>query len=61
MPDTAPDTEPGRAPGAASAPDFRRLPDPIPLEAMVTGQDVRDAPDPDAGRDPNHEWMLRYG
>lgn len=56
-----PDTEPRPEPPAAPAADFRRLPEPIALEDTVPGHDVRDAPDPDGGRDPNHEWMLRHG
>ncbi|UZN02604.1 heme biosynthesis protein HemY [Cellulomonas sp. S1-8] len=55
-----PDTEP-RAEAEAPAADFRRLPEPIALEDTVTSQDVGHVPDPDGGRDPNHEWMLRHG
>lgn len=54
-----PDTSPQQAPQPAA--DFRRLPEPIALEDTVAGQDVRPVPDPDGGRDPNHEWMLRHG
>lgn len=54
-----PADEPAPQPGAA--PDFRRLPEPIALEDTVASQDVRHVPDPDGGRDPNHEWMLRHG
>jgi len=40
--------------------DFRHLPEPIPLEATTTGKPASDAPSPDFGRDPDHEWMLRF-
>lgn len=40
--------------------DFRHLPEPIRLEDTIAEQDVRPVPDPDGGRDPNHEWMLRH-
>ena len=41
--------------------DFRHLPDPVALEDTVSSQDVNPVPDPDGGRDPNHEWMPRHG
>ena len=47
-------------PATPPATDFRRLPEPIALEDMVAEKDVRDAPDPDFGRDPNTEWMLKH-
>jgi hypothetical protein len=43
------------------AQDFRRLPEPIRLEDMVTTQEARDAPDPTLGRDADTEWLLRNG
>ncbi|MBF0689565.1 MAG: heme biosynthesis protein HemY [Cellulomonas sp.] len=60
MPATAPRPEPRPEPPAEPGTDFRRLPEPIALEDTVATQDVRDAPDPDGGRDPNHEWMIRH-
>lgn len=42
-------------------PDVRRLPEPIALEDTVAAQDVHPVPDPQGGRDANHEWMLRHG
>lgn len=40
--------------------DFRTLPEPIRVEDTIAEKDVREAPDPDFGRDSNHEWMLRH-
>jgi len=58
---TEPRDETRTQPASAPAPrDFRRLPEPIALEDTVATQDVRTVPDPDGGRDPNHEWMLRH-
>lgn len=42
------------------APDFRHLPAPVAPEDMVATVDTRAVPDPDGGRDPNHEWFLRH-
>ncbi|MBO0923376.1 heme biosynthesis protein HemY [Cellulomonas sp. zg-ZUI199] len=53
-------TEPGHVPDPERQ-EFRRLPEPIAFEDMVASVDVRPVPDPDGGRDPNHEWMLRHG
>ena len=58
MPGTEQTPDP-RTPDAS--PDFRHLPEPVKLEETVAAQDVRPVPDPDGGRDPNHEWMLRHG
>ena len=44
-----------------ASPDFRRLPERVPFEAMTTGHQVSDPPSPEFGRDPDHEWMLRFG
>ena len=57
----ATDDRPAPPSAAGLRPDFRHLPEPIALEDTIAEKDVRDAPDPDFGRDPNHEWMLRYG
>jgi hypothetical protein len=40
---------------------FGELPEPVLVEDMVAEKDVTTAPDPEGGRSPNHEWMLRYG
>lgn len=56
-----PGTEPRDQPPVDPAADFRHLPEPIALADTVPGQDVGPVPDPDGGRDPNHEWMLRHG
>jgi hypothetical protein len=50
-------TGPARA--AAGERDFRHLPDPIPSDQLTTAQPATDARDPDLGRDPNHDWLLR--
>ena len=39
---------------------WKTLPAPIPVEKMVTEQPSHEAPDPEMGRDANHEWMLRF-
>jgi hypothetical protein len=41
--------------------DFSQLPERIPLDQMTTSQPASDPPSPDFGRDPDHEWMLRFG
>jgi mannose-6-phosphate isomerase-like protein (cupin superfamily) len=45
----------------AAAPDrdFRHLPDPIPTDQLTTTQAASDARDPEFGRDPNHDWLVR--
>lgn len=61
MPATEDRPAPPSAPDRPSpAADFRTLPEPIALEDTIAEKDVRFAPDPDFGRDPNHEWMLRH-
>jgi hypothetical protein len=44
-----------------AAPDFRHLPERVPLDQLTTSQPASDPPSPDFGRDPDHEWMLRFG
>ncbi|MGA8994719.1 MAG: hypothetical protein WB441_10485 [Nocardioidaceae bacterium] len=39
---------------------WRRLPDPIRREDTVVGQESGSAPDPDVGRNPDREFMLRH-
>ena len=46
-------------PSRRQLPDFTKLPDRVPPEAMVTTQPVEDAPDPQGGRDSETEFMLR--
>lgn len=43
--------EPGR--------DYRHLPEPIRLEDTVATTDTEPVPDPDGGRDPHRDFMLR--
>lgn len=40
--------------------DYRRLPAPIRLEDTVATTDTDPVPDPDGGRDPQRDFMLRY-
>ena len=39
---------------------YRRLPEPIRLEDTITTKDADPLPDPDAGRNPDRDFMLRY-
>ena len=39
---------------------YRHLPDPVRLEDTVATKDTGPAPDPDSGRDPERDFMLRY-
>ena len=47
------------APRRRELPDFTKLPDRVPPEALVTTQPASDAPDPQGGRDTETEFMLR--
>lgn len=38
---------------------FRSLPPPVPLDQTVEEQDVDPARDPELGRDPDRDWLLR--
>ena len=53
-----------RTPAPARArrelPDFTKLPDRVPPEALVTTQPATEAPDPQGGRDTETDFMLRY-
>jgi hypothetical protein len=50
-------------PQPAPAPDplarFRHLPEPIPFDQFVEVQPSSGPPEPDMGRDPEHDWLLR--
>jgi hypothetical protein len=39
---------------------FEVLPEPIKLEDTIASHEVRDAPDPEAGRDTDRDFLLRY-
>ncbi len=39
---------------------FRHLPEPVRLEDTITSQDTEPAPDPDGGRNPERDFLLRY-
>jgi hypothetical protein len=38
---------------------FRSLPPRVPLDELVEEQDVDEARDPELGRDPDRDWLLR--
>lgn len=40
---------------------WQDLPEPVDPATIVASVPVTDAPDPDGGHDPNHEWMIRHG
>lgn len=39
---------------------YDHLPDPIRLADTITSQESDPSPDPDSGRDPERDFMLRY-
>ena len=39
---------------------FEVLPEPIELEDTIASHEVRGAPDPEAGRDTDRDFLLRY-
>jgi hypothetical protein len=39
---------------------YRHLPEPLEIEETISTKEVDPAPDPDAGRDPQRDFMLRY-
>lgn len=39
---------------------YRHLPEPVRLEETITSQETDPAPDPDGGRDPDRDFLLRY-
>jgi hypothetical protein len=40
---------------------YARLPQRIPVEDTIEGVDVRSVPDPEAGRDTDRDFLIRYG
>ena len=40
---------------------YDTLPEPVRLEDTIAESDARDVPDPEAGRDTNRDWVVRYG
>jgi hypothetical protein len=40
---------------------YRHLPEPIDLDATIASQETDPAPDPEGGRNTEHDFMLRYG
>lgn len=55
--------DPGTASASASETDasqrYRHLPERVPLDELITEEPASDAPDPEMGRDPDRDWMLR--
>jgi hypothetical protein len=43
----------------SDARDFRHLPERVTFDQLCTGQPPKPPNDPDLGRDPNHDWLLR--
>lgn len=39
---------------------FRELPKPVKLEDTVAELDMRPVPDPDGGRNPDMDFLIRY-
>jgi hypothetical protein len=39
---------------------FKHLPEPVKLEDTVESQETEPARDPDGGRDPERDFMIRY-
>jgi hypothetical protein len=42
-------------------PDYRRLPEPVDLDDTIATHETDPPPDPAGGRDPERDFMLRYG
>jgi hypothetical protein len=40
---------------------FRQLPPPIHVEDTIASVDTRAVPDPEAGKDTDREFLIRYG
>ncbi len=40
---------------------YDTLPEPIRLADTTAASDVCDVPDPEAGRDTDRDWLIRYG
>jgi hypothetical protein len=46
---------------AEERPDFRHLPQPVALDDTIATHETDPPPDPEGGRDPERDFMLRYG
>jgi hypothetical protein len=46
---------------AEPRPDYRHLPEPVDLDATIATHETDPPPDPEGGRDPERDFMLRYG
>jgi hypothetical protein len=40
---------------------YRRLPEPVDLDTTIATHETDPAPDPEGGRNTEHDFMLRYG
>jgi hypothetical protein len=40
---------------------FKNLPKAVRVEDTITSQDVEPVPDPEAGRDTDRDFLIRYG
>jgi len=40
---------------------FESLPEPIDPDSLITSKESSDAPDPEGGRNTDHDFLLRYG
>jgi hypothetical protein len=54
-------SEPRKQTPASPAARYRHLPERIPPEELIAQQPASDAPDPEMGRDPDRDWLLRGG
>ena len=55
--DSIPDVESAR--GAVPRERWRVLPAQVPLDEQTTSEPASHAPDPEAGRNPDNDWLLR--
>ena len=39
---------------------YDKLPEPVDFDKLVTSVDTEEVPDPDGGRDPERDFMLRW-
>lgn len=46
---------------ARTAEDYRTLPEPVDLDTVIATHDADIPADPDAGRNPDQDFFMRYG
>jgi hypothetical protein len=49
----------GSAPEPEVSQRYRHLPERVPLDELITETPSSDATDPEMGRDPDRDWLLR--